>query len=312
MELIQPSKQKVWGWSAVINFVLGGMGAGFYLLSALATVLRQGIPGLVEPAAFKLVAPVLVCLGFLALAAEAGHPLRGRHLLRHLRRSWMSRESLAGAIFVLAALLDCFFPSQALEALAAVAALGLLVSHGFILHRALAMAAWNVPLMPTLFVTSGLAMGGGLLLLAPPDGMGLDSDLAAAVLVCVVLDLATWLLYLQGSRAPSFRRATKGLRRPTALLFTTGIGHLLPALLLAPLLIGPWGELDAERGRLWVVLAGLSTIASGVGQKTGIVLKAGYLRGMGLKGLKSDARGRKPVFPLWLPPVDRGDGSDEH
>lgn len=301
MELIQPAKQKVWGWPGVVNFALGGAGSGSYLLGELMTRLWQGGRG---PAVFRLLGPALVGLGLLALAVEAGHPFRGRYLLRHLRRSWMSRESLAAITFIPTALLSWFFPHRVLEGIAAAAALGLLISHGFILYRAVAVAAWNVPLMPVLFVTSGLAMGGGLLLLVASNGANLG--LTAVVLASVVSDLVAWLLYLYGSRSPSFRQTTTGLRRSAALFLIVGVGRLLPAALLVPFLMRLWGGGD----RLWAVVAGLSALVGGVGQKAGTVLKAGYLRGIRLEGVKGDAEGKRPVFSLWLPPVGDGGRSD--
>ena len=86
MELIRSKKQKVWGWPGVVNFTLGGMASGFYLLSSLLMVLQDGMLGLSQPAGFKLVAPALIGLGFLALTTEAGHPLRARYLFRSSSR----------------------------------------------------------------------------------------------------------------------------------------------------------------------------------------------------------------------------------
>ena len=54
MELIQPAKQKVWGWPGVVNFALGGAGSGSYLLGELMTRLWQGGRG---PAVFRLLGP---------------------------------------------------------------------------------------------------------------------------------------------------------------------------------------------------------------------------------------------------------------
>jgi phenylacetyl-CoA:acceptor oxidoreductase subunit 2 len=303
MELIRPTKQEVWGWPGVVNFILGGMAAGFYLLSSLVTILQSGTLGVSQPMGFKLWAPVLTSLGFLALTIEAGWPLRGRYLFRHLRRSWMSRETLAAAIFVPAAVLDWLFPHPALWVLAAAAAMGLMISHGFIVYRVRAVTAWNVPPMPLLFLTSGFATGGGLVLLAALGKLTLGVGTAVLGRVCVVLNLAVWLLYLRWSRDAAFREATEALRRPSSLIFTVGIGHLLPVLLLLLLLVAPGVGVRVELEHVVAALAGLAMIAGGMSQKAGIILKAGYLRGIMLEGLKSDAQGAHPVFPLSLPAI---------
>jgi phenylacetyl-CoA:acceptor oxidoreductase subunit 2 len=306
MELVRSKKQKVWGWPGVVNFILGGMAAGFYLLSSLVTIPQSGTLGLPQSVGFKLLAPVLVSLGFLALTTEAGWPLRGRHLFRHLRRSWMSRETLAGVLFVLAAVLDWLFPHPILWILAAAAAMGLMISHGFIVYRVRGVTAWNVPFIPLFFLTSGFATGSGLVLLAALGKLTLGMGPVVIGLICVVLDLVVWLLYLHWSGDVAFREATEALRRPNSLIFTVGIGHLLPILLLLLLLVAPGIGARVGLERIVAALAGLAMIAGGMSQKAGIIRKAGYLRGIVLEGLKGDALGTHPVFPLSLPAIHQG------
>lgn len=306
MELIQPTKQEVWGWTGVVNFALGGMGAGFYLLSSVATILQSGISGLSQPVWFKLLPPVLISLGFLTLTIEAGRPLRGRYLLRHLRRSWMSRETLAGAVFIPAAVLDWFFPHPALWALAAAAAIGLMISHGCIVYRVRAVAAWNVPPVPLLFLTSGFTMGGGLMLLAALGRLTLRAGPVAIALICVVLDMAVWFLYLRWPHDVAFREATEPLRRPSSLILTVGVGHVLPVLLLLVLLAAPGAGIGTGPWAVAAALAGLAMVAGGVSQKASIILKAGYLRGIALGRLKGDEWGVNPAYPLSSPAIHQG------
>jgi len=284
VELISPMKQKRWGWPAVANFILGGAGAGFYLLSFLTMILEAGTFALSEPASFGLLAPVLVSLGFLALTIEAVRPLRGRHLFRHVRHSWISRETLAGAIFVPAAVLDWLFPHPALGVLAVAAALGLMISQGFIVYRARAVTAWNVPIMPLLFMSSGLASGGGLVLLvAALDRLPLARGLVVIGLICVVLNLAVWLLYLRWSHATPFRLATDALCRPIAVILTAVLGHVVPLLLLLLLLIRPGVDARVELPHVVTALSGLAMIVGGMSQKVGIILAAGYTREIALR-----------------------------
>jgi formate-dependent nitrite reductase membrane component NrfD len=177
-----------------------------------------------------------------------------------------------------------------------------MLSHGFIVYRVRGVTAWNVPLVPFLFLSSGFSAGGGLVLLVALGGLALGVGPVVIGLIGVLLDLAVWLLFLHESHDLAFREATGLLRRPKSLLFTVGVGHLLPALSLLLLLVmpgvGPW--------RVFAALAGLAIIAGGVGQKASIILKAGYLRGLVLEGLQSDARGAHSVFPLSLPAIHQG------
>lgn len=282
VELISPVKQKEWGWTALANFILGGAGAGFYLLSFLTMILEGGTTAMSDPISFGLLAPILVGLGFLALTIEAGRPSRAPYLLRHVLDSWISREALAGAIFVPAAMLDWLLPLPALRVLAVVAALGLIISQGFILYRARAVAAWNVPIMPLVFLSSGFASGGGLVLLvAGLEKVPMIRALPIMGLICMVLNLVVWLLYLRWSRTAPYQFATKALRHPTTVIFTVGLGHAVPLLLL--ILLMQYADPGANLHHMLAALSGLTMISGVVVQKTGIILSAGYTRGIVLR-----------------------------
>jgi DMSO reductase anchor subunit len=279
MELVRPMKQRIWRWPVIINLFLGGMATSFYLLSILVVMLQKGRLDVSQPATFKLLAPLLACLGFFVLAIEAGRPLRGHHLLRHLRHSWISRETLFGAIFVAAAVLDRFFPHPALLCMACTAAMGLLFSQGFIIYRVRAITAWNVQLIPLIFFTSGLSTGSGLLLVVLCERT-LVPMCAMIAMVCVVLNVGVWLLYLHWRYDSAFRKSTENLRRPLNLLLTVGIGHLLPILLLLPLLVGSDVYTGSEIQHSVSVLSGLLLISGGVSQKSGIIMSVSYLKGI--------------------------------
>lgn len=274
MEMIRSSKQKSWGWPAVANFALGGMATSFYLLSSLLFLLSDGAT-ISQRATFKLVAPVLTGLGLLALVVEAGHPWRGRYLLKHLRHSWMSRESLAAAFFIPAALLDWLWPHTALWALAAVAALFFVISQAFIMYASRGVITWNVSAILPLFLAVSFATGSGLILLTGWGTPGTaTSTPAVAGLICATASLITWLTYLYGAHAPAFHTATRSLRRTGSLVVSVGLGHLLPISCLVLALASQ----PADDVNLWTFLAGGGLIVGGLRQKAGIILDAGYLR----------------------------------
>ncbi len=295
MELIQPMKQKVWGWPAVTNFIFGGAAAGFYLLCLLMASLKNNIPGESQLDALKLLAPILSVMGFLALTAEAGRPLRGLYLFRNLHRSWMSRETLAGTIFVLAATVDCFYPHMTLRVLAAIAAMGLIISQGFMVYCARAVTAWNVPIMPLVFVTSGFVLGEGLILILASMGkltLGFGSIMIG--LICVALDLVVWLTYLFWQYDVAFRKATKILRNLGVLTFTVGICRLFPFLLLLLLVAVPGINMGVKFWNYITALAGLSILIGGISQKFSIILGVNYLRGIILGQPKDGAQNVSP------------------
>jgi phenylacetyl-CoA:acceptor oxidoreductase 26-kDa subunit len=283
MELIAPQKQRVWKLPAVVNFSCGGLGTGFYLVGLLLmqTPGEDLLHSLVRTAAFKLLGPALVGVGFLALTTEAGRPRRGINLFRHLRRSWMSRETLAAAVFFPAAGLDWLYPHPALRVVAAGAAFALMLCQGFIVYRARGVTAWNNTWMPLFFATSGLAGGSGLMLivlalfnafLAP--GIRTVLPLPLVALVAAISNVLVWAVYLT-TPEQGFQRATEALRRIGSITRVVGVGHLVPALLLAVVLSG-----NISGGPLFVldVAAGLTLAYGVVCQKFEIVIEAGYLR----------------------------------
>jgi len=131
--LLPPVTQRLWGWPAVVNFAAGGLGAGLYLAAALAA-------GFAASPALRIAAwlgPALVLAGFVAVATEAGRPLRGPRVLARARTSWMSRELwLGGAFVVLAAPEWTGLAGPGSRAAAALAAAALALAQGWILRHA--------------------------------------------------------------------------------------------------------------------------------------------------------------------------------
>lgn len=307
MELIASQKQRVWKLPAVVNFTMGGIGTGFYLLALLVVLPANGewlqafLAGQADwfsiafiAAIFKLVGVGCAGIGFIALTTEAGQPQRGINLFRHLRRSWMSRETLAFFLFAAFAGLDWLFPFVALRALAAAAALFLMIAQGFILYRARGVITWNTPRVIFYFVTCGFMTGAGLMLIVF-NGVNFFTPLSSAFsfaaigFAAALFNLALWFIYLRSSDA-AFQKAVAELRTQKALLQIVGIGHVLPALLLGIVVIA--NGAIAFSGLLEII-AGALLIFGGARQKYGIVLEAGYLRAITLSPAKFDALRRR-------------------
>jgi DMSO reductase anchor subunit len=289
-EIIAPQLQKSWGRLAVVNLTLGGAGAGLYLMGMLFLNLGQKWMEQVQFVSFQLLAPVIVCCGFLALSLEAGRPLRARYLLRHLTGSWMSIESLSGGIFIIVALVHRFFPYLVFTIVAVSTALILMMSQGFMVYRTTAVTAWNVWLIPVNFVTSGFMTGCGLVLLNTRILSEIHSLPVMIFIICILLNLVVWLLYLFGYRNIEFQKAVKHIRRPVSLLVSVGIGHLVPIVLLFSIIV--FGNIDGNSLLLAVsrVLSGLALIVGGISQKKGIILKAGYHRGVAFKTIGNERK----------------------
>jgi formate-dependent nitrite reductase membrane component NrfD len=268
-EMIPAQRQGLWGWPAVVNFALGGLGAGWYVVAVLAA----GFERSAGVTAASWAAPLLVLAGFAAVAAEAGRPLRGPRVLTRLRTSWMSRELLVGIAFVLLVAADLAFPLRLHRAQAGGAAVLLALAQGFIVRRARGVTAWDVPLMPLLFLLSALVSGAGAhLLVEAAAGRPPVPTLVGAVLALVVVAFVAWARYLVWSSEGSYMRAVAPLREGRSVLVIDGAGYGLPLLLglvalAAPAVAGPP-----------LALAGALLIAGQVYAKARLILAAGQLR----------------------------------
>jgi DMSO reductase anchor subunit len=272
-ELIASTPQTLWGLPAVLNFTLGGLGAGFYV--AAAVLGDAGTRGLAA-----WLAPVLVLAGFAAVATEAGRPLRGLRVLRGVTTSWMSRELWLGGAFVLLALAGDAAPSTALRLAAAAAAVALVLAQGAMLTQARAIAAWSVPTMPAVFAASAAASGTALLLLAgllagrPPD-----RRLLVVTMVTLVGGLLVWSRYLGSSVDPAFLSATAPLRHGAVAVELVLAGYAVPFALLA-LALGaePWAPAPAA-------LAAILALAAQYRARSALILAAGRRRPLTLATL---------------------------
>jgi DMSO reductase anchor subunit len=266
--LLPPVPQAVWGWPAVLNFALGGLGAGLYVMAALAAA--SGHPAALRVAAW--LGPLLVLAGFVAVATEAGRPLRGVRVLTRVRTSWMSRELWLGGVFALGAAGSLVADGPAPRVLAALAAVALALAQGQILRQARGVAAWAVPPMPAVFLTSALMSGGGLLLLLEAWSGHPADRLLGLTLVLLIAHVAVWSVFLGWSREPAFVEGIRPLRDASGGGEPLVGNYLLPSLLVALAIAVP------ALGRPLAAAAGLLMIAGQVATKATLIRKAGQLR----------------------------------
>ena len=267
--MIPAAAQTVWGWPAAVNFALGGLGAGWYVVAVLAAGLAR-TPGVTVA---SWVAPALVLAGFAAVAGEAGRPLRGLRVLTRVRTSWMSRELWLGLAFVLLVAADLAFPLRLHRAQAAIAAVLLVLAQGFMVRGARGVTAWAVPLMPLLFLSSALMSGAGAyLLVEAAAGRPPLPVVTGALLMLVMVTFVTWTRYLAWSPDEAYRQAVAPFRETRAVLVIDGGGHG------APLLLGLWALAVPMAAAPLLALAGLALVAAQVYAKARLVLAAGRLR----------------------------------
>jgi DMSO reductase anchor subunit len=270
VELIPPERQKVWGWPVVVRLVLGGLGAGWYAVALLAAGLERSPAVTVASWA----APALVLAGFATVARD---PRRGLRVLTRVRTSWMSRELALGGTFVLLVGLDLALRLWWCRALALVAALLLAAGQGFVLRRARGVPAWDVPLMPLVFLLSALLSGGGAWLAVETlDGRPIGPWRLGALLALVVVGFAAWTRYLNWSSDRVFVRAVAPLQERRAAAAIEQFGYAVPLVLGLVAIAVPGAAV------LLLALAGLSLIAGQINAKARLILLVGQFRPMTL------------------------------
>jgi polysulfide reductase chain C len=184
----------------------------------------------------------------------------------------MSRELLVGLSFVGVALADWPWPSPFLEGLVLMAALGCVLSQGFIRLRARGVPAWNLPALPILFLTSGFLTGVGILLVFTP-ALGVQEEitqhLGLTAIAAAAVNVSVWFYYLcQPAVAKVLNQTVSG--------GVTGLGHVLPVLLILTG-IGFPGSLP-----VLAVISGVAIVVGEILLKDAVVRQAGYLVGIGV------------------------------
>lgn len=266
-ELLPPVRQTLWGWPAVVNFAAGGLGAGLYVMAALGA--SFGTSAALRVAAW--LGPLLVLAGFVAVATEAGRPLRGARVLARVRTSWMSRELWLGGAFAICAAGTLAADGLGLRVLAAATAMALALAQGQILRHARGVAAWAVAPLPVAFVTSALVSGAGLLLVLEAWTARPSDRLLGTVLVILIVHVSVWSVFLNWSREPAFVQGVRPLCDGSGLESLVG-SYLLPSLVVALAIAIP------SLGRPLAAAGGLLIVAGQVVTKAALIRKAGQLR----------------------------------
>jgi phenylacetyl-CoA:acceptor oxidoreductase subunit 1 len=288
---VEPALQQHWNWKAAMNFVCGGAGSGLFIATATAALFTPAL----LPAGWAALALIVLGLGTLLL--KIGKPLRALYVLRQPKRSWMTREAwIVGALFPVGAF-GLWSGNAAVLIVAALLALAFLFSQAMILYAAKGIPAWRHERIVPLIMTTGLAEGSGLLLIAA-SLLGLPAAvIAACVAVLAAIRALTWHLYchaLHRDGAPA--RALQILKSGAPVVMLGGavipialivLGFVFPA--VAPPLFA---------------LAGVISAGVGAAIKFIIVTRAAYNQGFALehtpvRGSGAPGPGVKPGWAFW-------------
>jgi DMSO reductase anchor subunit len=289
-DLLQAVRLQVWHWPAVINFTLSGAAGGFYLLNLFFGELAVKLESPIQVAIYNLTAPLLVCLGFLIVAFEAGSPVKGIYLLNKLKTSWMSREVISGLAFICFATIILIFPHPVIKALAGAAVTGLLFSQGFLVYRCCAVTAWNEPTIPVHFFVSGACMGFALIMAwAPITRSHINIFLLFTGFILLSLNGAIWIVYLRKSMNKALIEGARPLYLYLPIKMSIGLTHVLPATLLLLLIAAIALNVHTTLTATLSLFVGAIILCSGLYQKFVLIFKANYFRKLASGEIKLNA-----------------------
>ncbi len=268
-------RQTLWDFRAAMNFTLGGFGSGFAVMAYL-THLVSDLPEATLTYLFAAGAAIMA-LGLFFVFLEIGRKARFALAILRPQSSWMTREIYFVGLFYPVAGADLIWKLEILHLVAAVAAAGFLYSQGRILYAGKGIPAWRAPLIPWMFVATGLFEGAALVALAMalfPESAPFTSWLPAAGLALAGINALLWLWYRGRARGWGIAApARRELARIAPWLHLIGHGAAA-GLFLAALLV--------EEGELLLGLGGAAVLIGGALWKFTVIVSASYQQGFAL------------------------------
>jgi formate-dependent nitrite reductase membrane component NrfD len=251
MEL-ESRSQKVWGWKIPVYLFLGGLGGGCYVVGILFDLFSSEAP-LVSKVGV-LLGPPTVLIGTLFLLADLERPGQAIRAVLRPSTSWISRGTIFLSVFIIlgAIHIACWiwpydWMSEAatlrktLGAVNGIFALLTVIYTGLVLGALRPIPIWCNPMLPLLFLVSGLstglmAIGLGVALYSSVGrggSYGIGTVLAPYDTVLILIEGLVVFFYLQGSHLLETSRNSirQILRGDLALPFWLGfvlLGLALP------------------------------------------------------------------------------------
>jgi formate-dependent nitrite reductase membrane component NrfD len=271
--------QKDWGLGELLAFYVGGVGAGLYVLSQFMNF----VPGLI-------VGFVLVVFGKnIAHLISASRPANAFRALTRPGTSWISRGAYFILFFAIFGILDIAsragwiagggMGGKLLSALAFISALLVMIYLGFLLSASRVIPLWNSPLLPAIFLSYSLTLGGALeAILYPITG----TDYSIVFLTKLLLLTISATLFLVLVHLMVMSSSSKAAKRSAHLLLkgalkSTFVGGVLVAGLIVPFAITGISHLAQSSTGAWTVLAGILVLGGGFLYEKALLKAAVYL-----------------------------------
>jgi len=237
--------QRYWTGSMASAFFFGELGAGLFIVSLFYDVVPGMIAGLLATGVLK---------PYFHLS-HMGVPGNSWRAIMRPDRAWISRGMIAIAVFVVFGVLHLLLRtggifglnisgvgstvSQAVMIISVMAALGVMLYHGFAISHSTAISLWSTGLMPVAGVMYAFLAGASLTAVLGWNAVAPDRPALATVTLVLLAGTAIVLLSLISAAlngAPGARVSMNLLLRgPFARVFVPvvlGVGLVLPLLLL--------------------------------------------------------------------------------
>lgn len=297
MEL-ESKSQRVWGWKIPFYLFLGGLGGGSYLVAILFDLFSSRYL-LVSKIGVFLGPPILL-IGTLFLLADLERPWQAIRAVLRPSTSWISRGTIILSVFIILGAIhialwiwpydwmaEAVTLRKTLGAINGVFALLTVIYTGLLLGALRPIPIWCTPMLPVLFLISGLstgfmAIGLGMAFYGFTGRSGEPVILGAVASYDTTLILIEGLMvffYLQGSHLLEASRTSirKILRGDLAVTFW--IGFVLLGLAL-PFAVGVVQQVSSSSSATASLLQALSAAVPGLvgGYFLRYVIVAGGIR----------------------------------
>lgn len=152
-----------YNWMITVYFFLGGLGAGAFLVSAIASYWKQEYKPFAKVA--SLIPPVAIGVGMLFLLVDLGKPFRFWRLFVEFNpTSALSWGFWFLSIFIVISLVHAWLTiqgkqSKAVAYVGSIFAVLVATYTGVLLSQSLGRALWHSALTPVLFLNGGLVSG---------------------------------------------------------------------------------------------------------------------------------------------------------
>lgn len=267
--------QTAWDWRAAMNFILGGMSAGLFVMAYAAYLV--GAIGVTALLWLNVLAGAVMGCGLVCVFLKLGRRFRFWRVATRWQSSWMTRETYFVGLIYGSLLADLLRPQPLTHALVAAGATGFLLCQANILHAAKGIPIWRERIIVPMFVATGVLEGAALLAFAAAVAgflPGVALLAGSAMVMLAVAMAAMWSRYVPLTRSTS-RGEIATVWRPVLLA-----GQLIPS---GTVLLAGMAPDEGTRALL-IGAAAVAIVLGGAFWKYIVIVRAAHFQGHQIPG----------------------------